>query len=77
MTINQFLNWMKPVDDMDYKICLVDFMIGSMETYVFDHLGETVWRDFTQSVPGGFREVKSIRLSTTNNDDIVLSLVLS
>ena len=25
MTINQFLNWMKPVDDMDYKICLVDF----------------------------------------------------
>lgn len=41
MTINQFLNWMKPVDDMDYKICLVDFMIGSMETYVFDHLCET------------------------------------
>ena len=30
MTINQFLNSMKPVDDIDYKICLVDFMIGSM-----------------------------------------------
>lgn len=77
MTINQFLNWMKPVDDMDYKICLVDFMIGSMETYVFDHLGETGWKEFTHSVPGGFRDVKSVRLSTTNNDDIVLSLVLS
>ena len=54
MTINQFLNWMKPVDDMDYKICLVDFIIGSMETYVFDHLGETGWKEFTHSVPGEF-----------------------
>ena len=77
MTINQLLDSMQPVDDIDYKICLVDFVIGSMETYMFDHLGETGWRDFTQSVLGGFREVKSIRLSTTNNDDIVLSLVLS
>ena len=77
MTINQFLNSMKPVDDIDYKICLVDFMIGSMETYTFDHLGETRWKEFTHSVPGGFRDVKSVRLSTTNNDDIVLSLILS
>ena len=56
---------------------IVDFMIGSMETYTFDHLGETRWKEFTHSVPGGVRDVKSVRLSTTNNDDIVLSLVLS
>lgn len=77
MTINQFLNSMKPVDDIDYKICLVDFMIGSMETYMFDHLGETGWKEFSHSVPGGFRDVKSVMVSTTNNDDIVLSLILS
>ena len=77
MTINQLLDSMQPVDDIDYKICLVDFVIGSMETYVFDHLCETGWKEFTQSVPGGFRDVKSVRLSTTNNDDIVMSFVLS
>ena len=77
MTINQLLDSMQPVDDIDYKICLVDFVIGSMETYVFDHLCETRWKEFTQSVPGGFRDVKSVRLSTTNNDDIVMSFVLS
>lgn len=67
---------MKPIDDIDYKICLVNFMIGSIETYALDHLSETVWREFTQSMPGGFRDVKSIRLSTTN-DDNALSLILS
>ena len=48
MTINQLLDSMQPVDDIDYKICLVDFVIGSMETYVFDHLCETRWKEFTQ-----------------------------
>ena len=52
-------------------------MIRRMETYAFDHLGEIGWREFSQSIPGGVRDVKFIRLSTTNNDDIVLSLILS
>lgn len=77
MTINQSLNWMKPVDDIDCKICLVNFMIGSTETHAFDHLGETGWRGFTQSIPCVVRDVKSIKLSTTNNNDIALLLILS
>ena len=77
MIINQYFNWMKPIDDIDYKICLVNFMIGSIEAYALDHLGETGWREFIQSIPGGVRDMKFIRLSTTDNDDIALSLILS
>lgn len=76
MTIEQFMSRMKPVEDIRYRVCVVDFMTGTLEAFECERNDDN-WEAFQRSIPGSYREVKEIRLSSTNDDDIVVSIVVS
>lgn len=75
MTLKQYLSIMVPVEDIDYKVCIVDFTIGVMETCNFD--SDSNWNEFVESIDGNYREIKSVHLSSTNNDGVVISIALN
>ena len=76
MTIEQFMSRMKPVEDIRYRLCIVDFMTGTLEAFECER-NDDDWDTFQRSIPGGYREIKEIRLSSTNDDDVVVSIAVS
>lgn len=76
MTIEQFMSRMKPVEDIRYRLCIVDFMTGTLEVFECERNDDN-WETFQRSIPGSYREIKEIRLSSTNDDDVVVSIVVS
>ena len=50
-------------------------MVGIMETY--DNDSDLNWNEFVESIHGNFREIKSVHLSPTNNDDVVIFIALN
>lgn len=60
MTITQFLQTLEPVDDMSYRICIMDFSVGELEKFEYD--GEDNWVEFIESIPGGERDLKKLSL---------------
>ena len=76
MTIEQFMGRMKPVEDIRYRVCVFDFMTGTLEAFECDRNADD-WEPFRRSIPGSYRKIKEIRLSSTNDDDVVVSIVVS
>ena len=76
MTIEQFMSRLKPVEDIRYRVCVFDFMTGTLEAFEFER-NDDDWETFQRSIPGSHWEIKEIRLSSTNDDDVVVSIVVS
>lgn len=77
MTIQAFLETLRPVADIRYKVSIVDFMTGSLEAFAYPNDDTADWTAFVQSITDVWREAKEVHLSTANSDDVIISVVVN